>query len=113
MRSACGDCDKKTVLRSTRGAGGNGDGGRLRCPGGARGNRYLNIFFDGNWRGARSALADAIEIGIVKLARKIEAALAITKGQIFASEKSCGVGIRICGNARRQSCECAWCRFFV
>ncbi len=111
--SGGGDGDEKTVFGCAGGAGGNRDGGGLRCAGGAGGDIYDYVFVDGGGAGAGSALADAIEIGVVILARKIVAGAAVADGQVFPAEKRGGVGVGIVGEAAGDAAERSGRDFFV
>jgi hypothetical protein len=113
VRRAGGDGDEKTVLRSAGGRCGDRDGGRLRGARGTGADGDLEIFFDGNGRGAGAALADAIEIGVVELAREVDAGFAVAEGQIFAAEERGGVGVGIVGEAAGDVRERAGSGFFV
>ena len=69
VRRAGGDGYEKTVFRCAAWTCGNGDGCGLRCAGGAGDDRDDYVFVDHGWSRAGTALANAIEIGVVILAR--------------------------------------------
>ncbi len=86
MRCAGGDGDEEAVFAGAVGAGGNGHGGGLRCAVGAGDDGDDDIFVDDGRARAGTALAHAIEVGVVELARQIVAGAAVADGEVFAAE---------------------------
>src|SRR4029077_252445 len=62
---------EKTILGRASRTSGDRNGSRLRGANRARRNRNGHVFIDHGWPGARSALADAVEIGVVVLTRQV------------------------------------------
>jgi len=80
MRGGGGDSDEETVSSGAVWAGGDCDGGGLSGAVGARGDGDDHVFVDDSWPCARAALADAIEIRVVILAREVIAGFAVAGG---------------------------------
>ena len=89
MSGGGGDSDEETVFSGAGGASGDGDGSGLRGAGGACGDGDNYVFIDDSWAGAGTALTDAIEIGVVVLAREVDAGFAVADGEIFAAKECC------------------------
>ena len=95
VRDRCGDGNEKTIFGCTGGAGGDGNSCGLRSTVGTGGDGDNHVFVDDGWPGAGTALADAIEIGVVELARQIVARFSVADGQIFPAEECCGIRVSV------------------
>ena len=113
MRGSGGDGNEKTVFGGSVWAGGNGHGGGLGGAVRARGDRDDYIFVHDCGTGARAALADAVEIRVVVLAREVVAGFAVTYGEILAAEKRGGIRVSVGGEPRGHAGQRAGRGLFV
>ncbi len=89
------------------------DGGGLRRAGGAGGDRDDYIFINDRRRAAGAGLADAIEIGVVVLAREVVADAAVAEGQVFPAKNCCGGAVGILRQSGGDAAERTGGGFFV
>ena len=110
-----GGCDghKKPVFGGAGRAGGDGYRGGLRCAARTGRDSGNYIFVDDRWAGSGSALADAIEIRVVILARQIVADFAVADGEILAAEDGGGISVGVRREAAGDAGEGAGRGFFV
>ncbi len=113
VRGRRSDGDEKTVFRRAVGAGGDRDRGWLRCAirAGRDGNDY--VFVEDRWPCAGAALADAIEIRVVELARQIVARFSVADGQVFSAKEGRGICVGIRSEATGDGGKSSWRSFFV
>src|SRR5207245_471352 len=81
VRGGGSDSDEEAVFGGARWTGRDGNGGRLRGAVGAGGDGHDGVFVDDGRRSAGPALADAIEVRIIELAREIVADFAVADGE--------------------------------
>src|SRR5258708_30440554 len=113
MRGSGIDGYEKTVFGGAAGASGDRDGSGLRGPAWARGNGDDYIFIDNGGASAGAALADAIEIRVVELARQVVAGFAVADGQVLPAKKCGGVRVGIGCETGGDAEERSRCRFLV
>ena len=113
VRGAGRDGNEESVFGGAVGASRNRRGCGLRCAVGARGDGNDHIFVDDGWPSAGAALADAVEIRVVVLARQIVAGFSVADGQVFPAEERGGIGVGACCEAAGDARQSSRRRFFV
>ena len=110
-----GGCDRneETVFGCAAGAGGDRDRCWLSGTARTRGNGNDHVFIDNGRAGAGAALADAIEIRVVELARKVVAGFSVADSEVFPAEKCRGIRVGVGRKASGDTRERAWSCFLV
>jgi len=107
VRGGGGDGYEKTVFSGASGTSGDRDGGGLRGAVGTGGDGDTYVFIDNRWAGSGAALADAVEIAVVVLAREVVAGFAVADGEVFPAEErgriGVGIGCESGGDARERA----------
>ncbi len=113
VRGGGGNGNEKTVFGGAVGAGGDRDGSGLRGAVGTGGDGNAHVFIDEGRTGSGAALADAVEIGVVVLARQVVAGFSVADGEVFPAEERGRIGVGVGRESGGDARERAGSGFFV
>ena len=113
MRRSRGNRYEKTVFGCAGGTCGDRDSCWLRGTVRTSGDGNDHVFIDDGWPGAGAALADAIEIRVIELARQVVAGFSVADSEVFPAEKCRGIRVGVGREASGDTRERAGSRFLV